>query len=873
MKLKSNLKKNLALGLTIMVAAGSVVPNVAIAKNNETTTTIESVRVNAYEGKELTTTIYDKNNKKIIDVKMLVKDGKVVAPYLKGIEIKSVNVSKDGKFAIVLNTDDKDVIEKLLKAVRAFYGKGRTVMSSYNMSGDVYETEIIEDSNGNIVSRKENKEEHNQLENLNTDFLNNEDANKIADTLKELIENNKQREAEKFLENLNLNPLDKKIMGSIADEFKKMAEENKKAEESKEIYDKIKNKLVGKDEVNDLVSKIQDVIETQKEREFLESLNLESVDKQISGEMADLFKEYLDAKKDSIDEYNKIKEKLADPDLNFTEKLKLTFKEAELRDQISKDLYNKISEKLTEDDYSNLVNLINELNKNVKGREDKNKEPDEKTEEGNLLENLNLEVLNPDVTSDVKDMFNKMIDDNKKKEESEKIYDNIKDKLNPEDEAINDLASKIKEIKQEAKEREFLESLDFGVINPNVSSDVKNMFAEMIKENERIAAEEKAKKESEDLYDKIKDKLIPEDKEIEDLAGKIKDLEYDTRAKKFNNQKGINFELLREKFIAKINAERAAHGAGALVLDPRLQKGTEIRAKELASINHIRTGPNNDQKHKRLDGESSFRTAFDYMPDYEYNKAGYLGENLVGTWIEGSERGRYLGEPADQSVFDEEKVAEDLFQKWKASQGHYENFMNKAYKTMWLEARLGEPKFDPEYNAEFGMLVGVQILSVKSEEDYKKMEEEEKLNSVDGEVAEEVKSQEPENKEQVDTQSNDMTDGETVKPVEQNNIENDKNEALEEDVVSSDDDTEVKNEVENEMADESDNSKGLAETSADTSSADETANETNTDNTESVANDTASDAAHDVNTTAPTESQTTGTQANAQSDASSNSED
>lgn len=869
MKLKSNLKKNLALGLTIMVAAGSVVPNVAIAKNNETITTIESIRVNEYEGKELATTIYDKNNKKIIDVKMLIKDGKVVAPYLKGIEIKSVNMSKNGKFAIVLNTDDKAVIEKLLKAIRAFYGKERTMMSSYNMSGDIYETEIVKDSNGNIVSEKENKEEDNQLENLNTDFLNNEDANKIADTLKELIENNKQREAEKFLEDLNLNPLDKEIMDSIMDEFKKMVGENKKSEESKEIYDKIKDKIVGEDEVNNLVSKIQDILEAQKEREFLESLNLESIDKKVSGEMAGLFKEYLDAKKDSIEEYNKIKEKLTDPDLSFTEKLKLTLKEAELRDQISKDLYNKISEKLTEDDYSNLVNLINELNNNVKEREDKNKESDKETEEGKFLENLDLEVLNPDVTSDIKDMFDKMIDDNKKKEESEKIYDNIKDKLNPEDDAVNDLAEKIKEIKQEAEEREFLENLDFGVINPDVSSDVKDMFAEMIKENERIAAEEKAKKESEDLYNKIKDNLTPEDKEIEDLAGKIKDLEYDTRAKKFNNQKGINFELLREKFIAKINAERAAHGVGALVLDPRLQKGTETRAEELASINHIRTGPNNDQKHKRLDGESSFRTAFDYMPDYEYNKAGYLGENLVGTWIEGSENGHYLGEPADQSVFDEEKVAEDLFQKWKKSPGHYENFMSKDYKTMWLEARLGEPKFDPEYNAEFGMLVGVQILSVKSEEDYKKMEETEKLNSVDGEVAEEVESQAIENKEQVDTQSNDMADGETVESIEQNNIENDKNEVLEEDVVFSDNNTEVKNKVDNEALDESNDSEELTETSADTSSANETADEASTDSTESSADNTTSD----VDTTASTDSQTTDAQASAQSDVSDNSED
>lgn len=1011
MKLKSNLRKNLALGLTLMVAAGSVVPNVAIAKSKEVKTTIESVKLNEYEGKELVTTIYDKNNKKIIDVKMLVKGGKVIAPYLKGIEIKSVNVSKNGKFAVVLNTDDPSVIQKLLKAVEAFYGKERTVMSSYDMDGDIYETEMVQDNEGNIVSQKETKKTNNPLENLNTEFLNNEEANKIADTLKELIEKNKQREAEEFLENLNLNPLDKEIMGSIADEFKKMAEENKKIEESQEIYDKIKKKLAGDDKVNDLVGKIQSILETKKEREFLESLNLGSIDKKVSSEMADIFKQYLDEKKDSIEEYNKIREKLKDPDLSFTEKLKLTFKEAELRDKISKDLYGQIKEKLTEDDYSNIVNLINELNNNVKEREEKEKESkseydkikeqlekvespenvkklleefnkniekrkelkeesektyknikekleekdyssvinlikefeknieerekakkesedaykkikenlldndylkvkdsldkimddinkkeqasqdvydkikknlipeDEATktladkikelekeaDERKFLEGLNLGVLNPDVTSNIKDIFNKMVEDNKRKEESEDEYNKIKDKLNPEDEAIDDLAKKIKDLKQEAEEREFLENLNLGVINPGVSSDIKDMFNKMIEENERIAAEERAKKESEDLYNKIKENLNPEDKETKDLAEKIKDLEYDTRAKKFNNQRGINFELLREKFIEKINKERATQGAAPLVLDKRLQKGAEIRANELASINHIRTGPKNDKKHKRLDGESSFRTAFDYMPDYNYNKAGYLGENLVGTWIEGNEYGHYLGEPADQSLFDEEKVAEDLFQKWKKSPGHYRNFMNKSYKTMWLEARLGEAKFDPEYNAEYGMLVGVQILSVKSEEDYKRMEEEAKLNSVDGEPAEEIKNETPENKEQPADESNKSKDAKNSESSKQDKAKADADDKS----VVQEDKTSDTPEVENiEVNNESKDSMEQVGTSADESSADEST-EKETDN------DIKSDVNNSADNIAPmADSQANDTQDNApaetQSDASSN---
>ena len=228
--------------------------------------------------------------------------------------------------------------------------------------------------------------------------------------------------------------------------------------------------------------------------------------------------------------------------------------------------------------------------------------------------------------------------------------------------------------------------------------------------------------------------------------------------KKFNEQKDINFDLMRHKFLDLINEERTSHGLNPLELADYMQKGTETRAQELADWGHIRSGENYDQKHSRLNGDN-FRTAFDYLPLYEAYKAGYLGENLAGSWFH-KDRPRIDGKPADESLFNEDTVANFFFTMWKNSPGHYNNFMDPRYKTMWFEVRVGKPiasgmEIDGTNMNDYQLVAGVQILSLKSaaeiEEDKKYYYkdgilypiEEEPAEPVDGEEAEKEDLEEP----------------------------------------------------------------------------------------------------------------------------------
>lgn len=194
-----------------------------------------------------------------------------------------------------------------------------------------------------------------------------------------------------------------------------------------------------------------------------------------------------------------------------------------------------------------------------------------------------------------------------------------------------------------------------------------------------------------------------------------------TRDESFVTGKDFNHTAFREEFLKLVNEERASKGLGALTLDESLEKGTDIRSKELAEWGHIRVGENLDQKHKRLNGDS-FRTAFDYLPDYDYDGARYLGENLLCNTMLPEKYDYELTTDdgpinCNEYLKDYKKIAEDMFKMWKDSPGHYGNMMGEHYKTMWVSAWIAEEssKLGQDDEEKMDLLVGVNIFSTKDQ--------------------------------------------------------------------------------------------------------------------------------------------------------------
>lgn len=527
-------------------------------------------------------------------------------------------------------------------------------------------------------------------------------------------------------------------------------EEAKKA--SEDLYKNIKANLKDED-LDSLKDTIKDLIKAAKERET--------------------------ANKESEDLYNKIKAALAQPDNTELKKtLEDLMKNVETREdaeKASKELYEQIKEKLNPEDINKLKATIEELIKEVEKRENDKKESED------LYDKIK-ENLNPESPDKLKETIEELIKNIETREEAEKVskelYEKIKDKLNPED--LNKVKNTIEELIKAIEDREQAKKVSEDLYNQikgalkNNDEDIEAIKKTILELQENIKEREAEPKpltndEANDIIIHVKE-LLEQDKvdEVHEyIAGlklnkldkalidklveaTIKDYEDKKNhkpdepqpgveipgddnndnpkepetpekdmpiEKKFNEQKGINFDLMRHKFLDLINEERTSHGLNPLELADYMQKGTEIRAQELADWGHIRTGENYDKKHSRLNGDN-FRTAFDYLPLYEAYKAGYLGENLAGTWFH-KDRPRLDGKPADESLFNEDTVAKFFFTMWKNSKGHYDNFMDPRYKTMWFEVRVGKPitsgmKVDGIDMNDYQFIAGVQILSLKS---------------------------------------------------------------------------------------------------------------------------------------------------------------
>lgn len=221
--------------------------------------------------------------------------------------------------------------------------------------------------------------------------------------------------------------------------------------------------------------------------------------------------------------------------------------------------------------------------------------------------------------------------------------------------------------------------------------------------------EDKTQEPSEPEVEEPETPEQPDDKDIEDEPVTV-----ENRHDKFNKGQGVSHDKIREVFLNLINEERATQNIAPLTYDERLKQGTELRSQELADFGSIRTGENKDQKHKRPNGKDLFRTAFDYMPNYENDKARYLGENLASLTYLDVEDADMIYSPLNEELFDEAVVAKMFFDMWKSSPGHYKNFMGVKYKSMWLEIRVSQEQVDYDFGdgpEKARLIVGTQILS------------------------------------------------------------------------------------------------------------------------------------------------------------------
>ena len=184
----------------------------------------------------------------------------------------------------------------------------------------------------------------------------------------------------------------------------------------------------------------------------------------------------------------------------------------------------------------------------------------------------------------------------------------------------------------------------------------------------------------------------PQPEEPKDPEEKIVDDPSWDLGKRFNNGAIINKEEFRNEFLRLVNEKRAEVGVAPLKLGKHLEKGSDIRAKEMADHGSMRGGYPTDEdpenkkgKHMRPDGKESFRTAYDYLGNYGSYKGGNLGENILEryrVYPEEDVRREWIGTS--------KSLAKKCFDPWAASPGHLRNMVGSQYKTTWISVATDE---------------------------------------------------------------------------------------------------------------------------------------------------------------------------------------
>ena len=137
--------------------------------------------------------------------------------------------------------------------------------------------------------------------------------------------------------------------------------------------------------------------------------------------------------------------------------------------------------------------------------------------------------------------------------------------------------------------------------------------------------------------------------------------------KKLNDGSYINHKNVGQEMLKLVNEERKRVGKKTLKWSNGLYELSKIRAKELCENGNIRyyNSNNEELKHSRDENGTKWFTVAKGSSFQER----VLGENLAGYTLP---RNIY-------KVFSEKAIAEQLFNQWKASKGHYANMIDSDY--------------------------------------------------------------------------------------------------------------------------------------------------------------------------------------------------
>lgn len=159
---------------------------------------------------------------------------------------------------------------------------------------------------------------------------------------------------------------------------------------------------------------------------------------------------------------------------------------------------------------------------------------------------------------------------------------------------------------------------------------------------------------------------------------------YLQQMKGFNEGSTFDKAVYQEEILHLINDVRIKNNLKPLQYMVSLERGTKIRAEELAKYGDIRI---KGHRHKRTDG-APFYTAFDYLP---FDPRPHLGENLLlyGLPYGDEKNTSYLTDPSF--------LAEESFRLWMASPSHRASILDPENRFMALENYAAETYGDKNY--------------------------------------------------------------------------------------------------------------------------------------------------------------------------------
>ena len=130
----------------------------------------------------------------------------------------------------------------------------------------------------------------------------------------------------------------------------------------------------------------------------------------------------------------------------------------------------------------------------------------------------------------------------------------------------------------------------------------------------------------------------------------------------------LDHDLLSEEMLRLVNEERVRIGRQPLKWSNALYNFAKVRSTELANNGHIRffNEKNESMPHTR---DATGKKWYTILADTKYAND-TAGENTAG----------YAMSRNVYSMFSEKFIAEELFEQWKNSRGHYENMISEEYK-------------------------------------------------------------------------------------------------------------------------------------------------------------------------------------------------